>query len=83
MFRDETYKINPNWPKGLLDEIAEADRLYDLAVAELEKNPDAGKAESDYMLFMDGFDPEVKSWCIAGKITKGDLDTIFKRYGWR
>lgn len=71
MYRDDSYEVNPNWPPRLLREIAELDSYYD------------ADDELHFDLFAEGFEATVKAMCINHAITKKDLDTVFRRYGWR
>mgnify|MGYP000130945008 CR=1 FL=1 len=71
MYRDDNYKINPAWPKRLLEMIAEMDEIYD--------NNDDFK----YSLLEGVFESHIKAFRLNGKITEKDLDTLFRRYGWR
>lgn len=81
MYRDDECKINPKWPQELLDELAEADRLYDAAIE--AQGTGNRYPEGEFLLYMLGVEPSVKSWYIAGKISEEDVDVIFRRYGWR
>lgn len=71
MYIDENYPIDTTLPKHLLDYISELDGYYE---------------SDDWMSFdslLDALEGTIKNYCIEGRITEKQLDTLFRRYGLR
>ena len=71
MYVDYDIPICEGLPKAALEEIEILDKAY--------KEDDVGT----YMLHEDAVESYIKQAVEDGRITEKDLDTMFKRFGWR
>ena len=69
MYIDENIKLPPNLPNELQHDFEELQEYYN---------------DGDWFMFdivFEVVEASVKAYYLAGKITKEDLNSIFKRYG--
>lgn len=69
MFIDETVDLREDLPEGLQRDFAELREYYD---------------SGDWLhfdIFFEAVEASVKAYYLAGKISKEDLNCIFKKYG--
>ena len=71
MYVDYSIPIVSGLPKVVLEEIAILDEAY--------KNDDW----ATYLMHEDAVETYLKTCLEDGKITDGELDQMFKRFGWR
>lgn len=69
MFIDETIELRKDLPEGLQHDFAELRKYYD-----------AGDW-FNFDIFFEGVEATVKGYFLAGKISKEDLNGIFRKYG--
>lgn len=69
MYRDDSIPLNESLPEHLLETLKQLDIYYD---------------NNDWMRFMlslEGAEVMIKAYEINGKISRSELDRLFRRYG--
>ena len=69
MFIDETIELREDLPEGLQRDFAELRKYYD------------ADDWFNFDIFFEGVEATVKGYFLAGKISREDLNCIFKKYG--
>lgn len=71
MYLEENIKLDFHLPRRLQEEVQKTEEYY--------REGD----EMNFLIWADRVEVTAKACCVNGSITEKQLDTIFRKYGWR